>query len=418
VWTSQEETLFALAPAGERIWMGTGAEGRLYSWFDDAVRFEADLEERQVVGLLPAAEGPVLLTTNAAAIYRTLERVRAEGAFESAVADAGQPARYGAFRWRGSRPGASALRAAFRFGSSLVPDETWTEWSAPVELGGRDGGEAAVPEGAPARYAQFKVFFSGTDGATPALMRTELAYRQLNQRPKVERFGAMDPGQILVPANFNPAEQVYEPASPNREGIFSAIEPAAAADSRGKTLWKRGMRTLRWRASDPNGDEMRSSLAVRAEATEGGKGDWLTIAEERKEDSYGFDATVLPDGRYRFRLTVTDQPGNDPATALTAEEETEIVVIDHSPPRRRAVERRSGGARLTVADDWSPLTSAELSVDAGPWRELVPLDGLTDGLTEVFDLSSLPRDARMVLLRVSDAAFNVTTLDLTPEIRP
>jgi hypothetical protein len=422
LFTSQEETLFALASQGRRTWLATGGEGKLYSLFEDEVRFEADLEERQIVAMSPAADGPVLLTTNAAALYRTGALPRAEGSFTSTVADAGQPARYGRFRWQGARPKGSTVKVAFRFGASATADETWSAWSAPVDAAGSagfDAGEVAVPAAVPARYLQYRIDFAGEGAAAPRLSRAEVTYRQVNQRPRIERFGAMDPGQILVPANFNPADQVYEPASPNREGIFTALEPVPP-DQRTKTLWKRGMRTLRWRASDPNGDTLRAAISFRPEPAEGGRdagGGWLEIAADRGEESFGFDATAIPDGRYRFRLAVSDREGNDPETALVAEEISDVVVVDHSPPRRRAIERRGEGARLTVTDDLNPLVGAELSVDAGEWRELAPVDGLVDGRTEQFDLAALPK-GKLVLLRVTDAAWNVTTFDLGSEVVP
>jgi len=429
LWSSQDETLFSLLASGTRLWLGTGGEGTLYSLHEDSVRFEGKFEERQVVALAEGASGPVFLTTNAAALHRTLParestaaRTEADGTFVSGVADSAQPARYGVLRWAGSRPKGTAIRAAFRFGASTTPDDSWSEWSAPVELAGESGGEAAIPEGTASRFAQYRLELTGKENVSPAVASIEITYRQINQKPKIERFGAMDPGQLLVPTNFNPADQVYEPASPNRDGIFTTLEPPPS-DGRTKTLWKRGMRTLRWRATDPNGDDLLATIAFRPEAAQGsepaGPG-WLEIAKEKKDDFYSFDATAVPDGRYRFRLRVSDLPANAPETAYVAEEITETVVIDHSPPRRLAVERRSGGRDplLTVADDWNPIVKAELSVDAGEWRELAPVDGLADGRSEKFDLGSVPRDAKIALLRVSDAAFNATTFDLVPEIEP
>ena len=428
LWSSQDETLFSLAASGSRLWLGTGAEGRLYSLYEDGVRFEGKFDERQIVALAADGAGPSFLTTNAAALYRTAAareagaaRPRGDGDFVSGVADSAQPSRYGVLRWTGSKPNGTAIRAAFRFGMSTTPDDSWSEWSAPVELAGETGGESAIPAAPPSRFVQYRLDLTGRESLSPAVSSVEISYRQINQKPKIERFGAMDPGQILVPTNFNPSDQVYEPASPNRDGIFTSIE-APPSDGRTKTLWKRGMRTLRWRASDPNGDPLLASLAFRPESAEGAaaKPGWLEVATEQKEDYYGFDATALPDGRYRFRLRVSDSPANDPAGAFVAEEISEPVVIDHSPPRRLAVERRSGGRGpvLTLADDWNPIVKAELSLDAGEWRELAPVDGLADGRSERFDLGAIPRDAKVALLRVTDAAFNVTTFDLVPEIQP
>jgi hypothetical protein len=300
------------------------------------------------------------------------------------------------------------VQVAFRSGFSSEPDRTWSPWTAPAE--GEEIALGSLPAG---RYVQYRLSLDGAGAASPRVTATELTYRQENQRPKIERFSAMDPGQILVPSGFNPAEQVFEPASPNREGIFTTLEPTLPRDERLKTLWKRGWRTLRWRVSDPNGDQLRYRLEVRPEAPGSG---WLEVAERIADDHYGFDATVLPDGRYRFRLSASDAPGNDGADALEAVEVSEPVTVDHSPPVLRAARRSGKGARVTVYDAASPLREAKLSIDGGEWKPLAAVDGLVDGQTEELVVEELPDDARLVLLRLSDAAFNDRTFDLRAEL--
>ncbi|MDQ1349692.1 MAG: hypothetical protein QG573_3073 [Acidobacteriota bacterium] len=443
VWTSQEETVFTLAWMSRRLFMGTGGEGRLYSvqGVERAadgiagapippltVTLDHDFDQRQVVGVaggepdwaLAAGQGlPVVLTTNAAALYRLTERPSASGTFTSAPLDSGLLARYGVFRWSGEIPGGTSVRVRFRTGSSATPDASWSPWSAAsagVPAGG--GWEAAIPPIGNGRFLQWQAELLGEGGRSPRMQLAEASYRQVNQRPRIERFGALDPGQILVPANFNPAEQVYEPSGPNREGIFTSLQPATAGgDLRTKQLWKRGQRTLRWRVADPNGDELRFALEVRAETD---PVHWLAVAEDLREEHYGFDATVLPDGRYRFRLTASDRRGNtdvDEGEALTAEQESEPVVIDHSPPTRGRAERRDDGWRVEVTDRLNPLREAMLSIDAGEWQPVAPADGLLDGQSETLLLGGIPPSARLVLLRLADAALNYATFDLSPEVK-
>ncbi len=57
-----------------------------------------------------------------------------------------------------------------------------------------------------------------------------------------------------------------------------------------------------------------------------------------------------------------------------------------------------------------------MSVDAGEWRPAPAADGLLDGRRETLELE-VPEGARLVLLRVTDAAFNVTTFDLSDRLR-
>lgn len=413
VWSSHDETVFALLSEEARVWAATGLEGKLYAFDGDRVRVEKDLEERQVVGLAP---GPTLLTANAVALWRFLPGTERRGSYTSAALDAGQAARFGVFRWRGEPRqgdgggGAPGVRVAFRSGFSAEPDRTWSAWTTPAA-----GPEIPLDGVPPGRFLQYRLELDGTASASPRVAATEVSYRQENLRPRIERFFAMDPGQVLVPAGFNPAEQVFEPASPNREGIFTTLEPAAARDERGKTLWKRGWRTLRWKAADSNGDALLASLAVRPEIA-GRTEAWLEMARELDEDSYGFDASVLPDGVYRFRLTVSDAPGNDSGDALVAEELSEPVTVDHTPPALRAARAEGRGARLTVYDAGSPLREAMLSIDGGEWQPLGAADGLVDGRTEELLVAEIPQTARLALVRLSDAAFNDRTFDLLAEL--
>ena len=434
VWSSQEETVFALAWMRSRLYMGTGGEGRLYTVQGHAavdtasgnppvppltVAIEHDFDQRQVVGLAPgSAESslPVVLTTNAAALFRLSESSAASGTYTSAPLDAGQLALYGNFRWTGDSPRGTHVRLRFRTGSSATPDTTWSPWSAPgegVPLG--SGWEVPIPAIGNGRFLQWQAELLGEGGRSPRLIAAEASYRQINQRPKIERFSALDPGQILVPTNFNPADQVYEPASPNKDGIFTTLQPTAlGGDARFKQLWKRGQRTLRWRATDPNGDELRFRLEVRAETDIAG---WMLVVDDLNDDHYGFDATVLPDGRYRFRLVVSDRRGNGEVEALTVEQESEPVVIDHSSPAKRPAERRDGEWRVDVADGLNPLREAMLSIDAGEWRPVRAADGLLDGPDETLILGDIPASARLVLLRLADAALNYGTFDLTSEVK-
>jgi hypothetical protein len=229
----------------------------------------------------------------------------------------------------------------------------------------------------------------------------------------------LDPGQILVPANFNPSNQIYEPAHPNREGIFNSLTPAPDEDSggRSKVLWKLGYQTLRWMAADPNGDDLVYDLSFRPASESGGKeGDWLQVVKDLKEDHYSFDASSLPDGVFRFRLRASDRPSNDPDSALVAERVSDPVVIDHTPPELVKVEKDPDGKllRVTVRDALSPLREAIVSVNAQEWKPVRTADGLLDGRTETL-LIEPAKPGDLLLLRVTDAAHNVITFNLTSE---
>jgi hypothetical protein len=426
IWSFNDDTVYDLLWRDGRLWVGTGVEGKLYSYADRKMLLEKDVDERQIVALMspgPGGAGPSFATTNAAAVFQITAGTEQSGTYTSAALDSSQVSRFGTFRWRGDVPRRGAVRFSFRSGMSAEPDRTWSPWTEPKE--GEELSLSDVPRG---RYVQWRAELKAGDNAgSPQLYGTELSYRQENLRPKIDALVALDPGQILVPANFNPSNQVYEPAHPNRDGIFTSLTNAADDDSGGRTkpLWKKGFRTLRWTASDPNGDQLRYDLWFRpvdspAAEKPGDDSGWLKVGDELKDDYYSFDSTVLPDGVYRFRLVASDQPSNEPDTVQTADRVSDPVVVDQSPPVLEKTERDGARLRVRVRDAASPIREAVYSLDATEWKPALPADGLLDGKTETLTIdpakdgkAATASTGGLLLLRVTDAAFNVSTFNLS-----
>jgi len=408
--TFQEETVYALHWQRGRLWIGTGLEGKVFSLQDHRPVLEKDVDERQVVALLDDSPGPAFVTTNAAAVYRIAGETERSGVYTSPALDAEQISSFGTLRWEGDVPAETDLEFSFRSGMSAEPDRTWTAWTPP-----RAGEEISVSGLPSGRYVQWRARFGAADGRSPMLSEVTVSYRQANLPPRIKTLTVLDPGQILVPANFNPAQQAYEPAHPNRQGIFTTIRPVPGDQQRRlKTLWKRGFRTLRWEAEDPNKDELIYGLSFRQADSDH---PWLPVVEELSEDYYSLDATVLPDGRYRFRLQAADRPRSNDRERKEVAEISEPVLIDHSTPTLDSVAESDGELRVVVEDRWNPLREAVFSVDAMEWQPAQPADGLLDGRRETLVLEA-PQNGKLLLLRVTDAAFNVVTIDLTRGSRP
>jgi len=408
LWSFPDDTVYDLLWQGGRLWVATGLEGKLYRWAEQQMILEKDVDERQIVALLPGDPGPVFATTNAAALFHITSETERAGTYTSAALDAEQVARFGTFSWRGEVPAQGGARFSFRTGVSAEPDRTWSSWTEPRE--GTEIPLTGLPNG---RYVQWRAELRAGDGASPRIYETELSYRQENLSPKIGTVMALDAGQVLVPANFNPGSQIYEPAHPTRDGIFTRLNPTGDDEGgagRTKVLWKLGFQTLRWMAADPNGDELVYDLSFRP--ANGGDRDWLKMAEDLAEDYYSFDALSLPDGIYRFRLRASDRPSNDPENVLVAEQVSDPVVVDHTPPALVKEEKDKGGVRVTVRDAASPLREALYSVNAEEWKPVRAADGLLDGRTEVL-LIPPGKAGDLGLLRVTDAAHNVVTFNLT-----
>jgi sugar lactone lactonase YvrE len=400
----ENETIYSLLWAEDSLWIGTGLEGKLFSYADDVLVLERELEAKQIVALLPGRDGTAVVTTNVGAVHRLASKLEQEGAFTSAILDADAQARFGSFYWRGEIPKKSSLAFRFRSGVSAEPDATWSPWSDPET--GRELNLSNLSKG---RFVQWQAMFEGDGEVTPRLRSAELSYQQENQKPKIKTLEVLDPGKILVPSSFNMATQAYEPWSARKDGIFTSLKATdGEKDVRLKGLWKLGYRTLRWKADDGNKDRLRYRLSFRAE---GHEAEWLPLVEDLKDSYYSFDSTVLPDGYYRFRLEAVDRPVTEEEDALRDFKLSEPAVVDHSPPRLVAVERSGTKLDIRLRDQLSPIRRAEYSLDAGPWIPARALDGLIDGRQERVQIEA-SEGASLILLRVMDAALNVVTYDL------
>ena len=395
VWTSSDEIVFDLArdAGSDGVLAGTGPRGKLYAIGPDTWALARTFDEKQVTLLAGGDIG----TNGPTALYRSASGP-ATGEYVSPVKDTGRTSRFGAFRWEGEVPSGARLEFSFRSGESSTPDSTWSEWS--VWAAASAAIEIAAPEG---RFLQWRARMTGREGVTPVVRRIEASYRNRNASPVVDAISALDPAEVLARSGSAGAN-VFETSAPDERGIFTGLEESRSEGSPRK-LYRKGYRTLQWKASDPDGDTLTYEIEFRPES--GGK--WMLLRKDLRETFYSFDSTALPDGEYVFRVTASDAESN-PADPKTGFRDTAPVRIDNTPPVIREVGRTAGVLEFEAVDAASPILEAEYSIDAKKWTRIEPKDGLSDSPRESY-LLRLPQEARggYLLVRVTDAARNVAT---------
>jgi hypothetical protein len=171
--------------------------------------------------------------------------------------------------------------------------------------------------------------------------------------------------------------------------------------------------TIKWKATDPNEDELTFDVYVRKD----GWTDWVRVEEGLSKSEYEWDTTTTPSGIYRVKVIASDRTDNPNGMALTGSRESDPVVVAHEPPQvtLRVVSIEGGKATLeaTAHSALARLASASFSINGKKWENAFPTDGLFDGKEKKFRfiVDSLPLGANVVVIRVKDVAANIGSAD-------
>ena len=393
----EREMIYALSAGRDgSVLLSTGPQGRIYEYRDGEVALIGNVPEKQVVSITNGASGTFITTTNSGAVYRLDSAPFARAEFRSAAKDVDRFSKFGQYRIDGSRVADGAVAIAFRSGNTRTPDATWSIWTSPLTT--REG-----TIGAPAgRYIQWKLSM-----AKPvpdlAVESVTLAFVNRNVAPSIDSVAVQDPAVVFITSGYPASPQVVEATNPDEYGIFSSLEPARERQEPGKRAFRKGYRTISWRARDENGDALRHSVSFRLRGTER----WLRLRENIEETQLNFDTSQLPDGTYQLKVTATDAPDNPEMPLTDVKEGIEFQIDNTSPVVTSSTEGDDVVVRVT--DALSPVGKVEYSADAQKWIRLTPVDGIADSTGETFRLPKSTLTGKFVVVRAVDAFFNVTT---------
>jgi sugar lactone lactonase YvrE len=407
-WILPEETVYGARWDEGRgaLLLATGPRGRVYSLKDRGLRLEAQVDQKQVVST-PAVPGgfAVVAATSPGVLRPAAGKAVGKGSYLSSVRDAGRLARSGSLRFEGTVPKGSAVVLSARSGNSEKPDGTWSDWVRP--------GPSGAFNAPSARYFQWRAELSAASpGEAPVVERVEMSWAERNSRPIVENVTVLEPGAVFPRSGATSGAAVLSVTNPDENGAFAGLEsPKEGTEATGKKLFRKGFRTVTWKGTDPNGDSLRYDLEVRRD----GSPSWFAIRRDSEDSFVSFDTTPLPDGRYRFRVTASDRTSNAEGEALAATEESDLALVDGTPPVLTVTERRTVGDRVLLrvkaVDALSPLSRAEGTVSADRWRPLAASDGALDGREEELTLSvPKPAGPSFLAIRVVDASGNSSSV--------
>ena len=410
VWSHAHDIIYSTGfdAAGKPL-IGTGNKGCIYRVDSDALYTAlVNAAPTQVTALLVGENGKLYAATgNVGKVYAIGPGLEPEGSIESDVFDANMFSQWGRLSFKGSAP-AGRIAIETRSGNLDRPQENWSKWSDAITR--EEGAHVTSPA---ARFIQWKATLTADannkSGRSPELDSVELAYLPRNVAPRVSEIE-------ITPPNFkfpSPAFPLIAPLTLNLPPLGKSASHTGAAAAMDSTAtpalqYSKGAIGARWTAVDDNGDNLIYTVEIRGTSETG----WKLLKDKVKEKYISWDSTAFPDGEYRLRVTASDLPGNTKEDALSGCLESEVFVIDNTPPRITGLAGSRNASRIEVrwhaADTLSVITKAEYSVDGGDWLVVDPVTKLSDSreLDYALALPDMTPGEHTIAVRVQDEFEN------------
>jgi hypothetical protein len=398
----EHELVYAISGGSNgSILLSSGPQGRIYSMKDGEVALIATVPEKQIVSISTEGGATLVTTTNSGAVYRMDPQPSQKAEFRSAAKDVERFSRFGHYHIDGDAIGDNHVAIAFRSGNTRTPDSTWSNWTMPSSS---VDGSIDTP---PGRYIQWKMTMPkpSTDMAVHGVT---VGFINRNVAPVIDAIAVADPAVVYISSSYPASPQVVEATNPDENGIFTSLDSPRDKNEPGKKVYRKGFRTITWRAHDDNSDAIRYSLAFRRHGT----GKWLRLRDDVDENQFNFDTSQMPDGTYELRLTASDARDN-PENPLTDSKEGVEFQVDNTPPEISST-TNGGEVVIHVTDKMSPIGRVEYSIDAQKWIRIQPVVGISDSPDETYKLPRADVAGKFVIVRAIDGVYNVATEAITP----
>jgi len=418
LWHSPGDTPLSLALASDdRLLLGTGDEGRVYLVNQNKtssllLRVEAD----QVTAIQRTPDGQTYVaTSNPAKLYRLNRGRRTEGTYRSETKDTETVSSWGRIRWEARIPTETAVRLQTRSGNSAEPDNTWSDWSTPYT--DPSGEQIQSPRG---RFFQWRAVLSSTGETTPEIFNVTTVYLQQNLPPEVSEITIHPPGQSFQKPIVTTGEiEILGMEETLPDGTLAGAGNAAASGlppmnvtAMSRPLYNKGIQTVTWSATDPNGDEVTFDVHYRGE----GETLWRVLRENLTSPVIAWDTVAMPDGRYMLKIVASDSAGNPADRARTGERLSKSFEIDNTPPKVEGLQVVPSGdghhVQFTARDNLSPIRTIEYAINSGTWNLVFPVDGIADSTEESVDFQLdgyRGRGVYTLVIKLTDGLRNTAT---------
>jgi hypothetical protein len=389
---STKDTILSLAwdEADESALAGTGTDGYTYKIapHGEATRL-CKIDSDSVTAMTRSGDDTIMATSNPGRLFRVSRQKSQPGIYETDVVDSQSFARWGAVTLSASDPG--SVKIFTRSGNTARPDKTWYPWTEAT------GGQAQSP---PARYLQVQLQIgAGT------VDKIDACYLAKNQPPHISTVKILPVGTGYTPAPSSPLPPLPHSAAQlvSDQDLSDPPTPMRWAAASGH-----GLRTMVWKATDPNGDALTYDVSWRKE----GETEWHDLAKNLTDPLFSWDTTSWSDGRYELKVVASDVGANAPGEGLTDQQISREMIVNNTPPVIRVTSQKDGTIEFTVTDELSGLASVTTSTDGKNYQPLIPVDGILDSGSERFLAKITP--GQILFIRAEDGSGNVAGAQSSP----
>ena len=411
-------------------------------------------------------------TGNIGSVYSADIRKAIEGTYESTIHDCGLTSNWGVADWTADIPQGASIVLQARTGNVAEPDSTWSGWSAPYT----PGSKIASP---PGRYIQYLATLKTDDiSKNPKLKDVSIVYMAKNQAPKVTltnpkggekwarkktiKWTCSDPDKDKLTydlfcsadngVTWQPLRDKIETTSPEKNEKPQGNEPPAAEET--------STEEEATKPTPPDPQEMLAEMSaeldshpeipqdvkdrIMSEATtemqnrpadqeagsveapvpENPAPEEKPTANGTGKTSFSWDTSKFKDGTYLIKIVGSDRLSN-PTDALTDEVISESIIVTNKAPKVVTFKKT-----LTVKADLSALVEGvafqslvgiagvQYKVGSNDWAAAAASDGIFDTDMEAFTVTTQPLEKgdQTIEIKAIDQAGNAATTKVQVKI--
>lgn len=393
-----------------------GAKGHLFS-LDAANKATAlgSHGSKPIIRLGQSDSGILGVTGGGAELVR-MKTIKSglEGVIESRVMSFPNTTRWGQLSVGFCDRTDSHMQAETRSGNTLIPDEFWSDWIS-VKLNSGTG----VVESPPGMNLQWKLRFPGNADSTEQVTHVSISTVAINRAPRISNIVVYPVKKGIFADQPGGAGKVYRQEFDDGLRVEYQIRTRTPSGGFGKGEWfkLRGMRTIAWDGTDPDGDSLNYTISLSPIQTDR----WSELVRDVTDPVFSFDSTAFPDGVYVIRIIASDLPTNPKNTEKTCFDVSRPFRIDNTPPLISNLHAWESPDPPVIrieglaSDTNSWIGSCEFSTDTESWIEFSSSDGILDSRTESFRVDIPKIDAQQIFIRVTDEHENSATFSTSIE---